>query len=148
MVNWSRERVDQWYSAEIEGDAENEKNYGRVAAKQMGSDAYYAVLAERLGAKDSREWNRGDDPPPAGDIVFFTGVGPARKSQKWSVAHVCISLGRKTSKGTEIMNFGVAEDNRTIWGCSTIEEALDHKYKSVDLSGYTVRYGPSRLLDP
>lgn len=147
MVNWSRAQVDEWYSSKIEGKREEETNYGRTAAKQMGSDAYYSVLAEHLGAKGAKEWKVGDDPPPAGDIVFFTGVGPARKSQKWTVAHVCISLGRKTSKGTEIMNFGVSENGRTVWGCSTIEEALEHKYKSVDLSRYTVRYGPSRLLD-
>lgn len=144
MITHSREQVEAWYEEKIKDDQTQKDAYRDNAARGAGNDAYYRRLALNLGAHGAREWKRGDDPPPLGDVVFFTGKGADKVGEKWRIAHVCISLGRKNKDGeTDIMNFGVSDGRgHTIWGCSTIEEALSHKYSN----GYIVMYGPSGLL--
>jgi hypothetical protein len=111
------------------------------AANQMGNNAYYFRIAENLGAHDAKVWNKGDPPPPAGNIVFFVGSKSFEQIQKYAIAHVCISLGRQSKEGTDIMNFGFTANSKTIWGRTTIEGFLKGKY-----SGYLCKYGPSTLL--
>lgn len=144
MITHSREEVEAWYEEKIKDDQAQKDAYRDNAARGAGNDAYYGRLARNLGAHGAREWKRGDDPPPLGDVVFFTGKGADKVGEKWRIAHVCISLGRKNKDGeTDIMNFGVSDGGgHTIWGCSTIEEGLAHKYGK----GYIVMYGPSGLL--
>ena len=138
----TQEQVEAWYAKEIQDNPELKGRHKAYAQKTLGTDAYYQRLAANLGAHGAKEWRRGDPPPPAGDIVLFTGVGFGRQGAKYKIAHVCISLGRKSEHGTDIMNFGVPEGGHTIWGCSTIEEGLEHKYRT----DYKVMYGPSALL--
>lgn len=138
----TRETVEQWYEEKVKDDAKLQASFKANLGKSMGNDAYYAQLAESLGAHGAKQWRPGDAPPPAGDVVFFAGDSPDKIGEKWRISHVCISLGRRSEHGTDIMNFGVASGGHTIWGCSTIEEGLAHKYRN----GYKVMYGPSPLL--
>jgi hypothetical protein len=138
----TREQVEAWYEREIRDSPKKQADYKANLAKTMGNDAYYFELAESLGAHGATRWIPGSDPPPAGNVVFFTGEGADKVGEKWRIAHVCISLGRKGPHGAEIMNFGVTTGGHTIWGCTTIEEGLAHKYKQ----GYIVMHGPSPLL--
>lgn len=138
----TRETVERWYDEKIKGDPKKQADYKVNIGKTLGNDAYYFQLAESLGAHGAQQWHRGDPPPPAGNVVFFTGNSPDKIGEKYRIAHVCISLGRQGEHGTDIMNFGVSSGGHTIWGCSTIEEGLDHKYGS----GYIVMHGPSPLL--
>lgn len=138
----TRETVEQWYEEKIKDNPKMQANYKANLARTLGNDAYYFQLAESLGAHGARQWHPGDAPPPAGDVVFFAGDSVDKVGEKWRIAHVCISLGRRSAHGTDIMNFGVASGGHTIWGCTTIEEGLAHKYSK----GYKVMYGPSPLL--
>lgn len=141
QVGKTRDEINTWYEQEIKG-TEKYANYEANAAVQMGTNAYYFRIAENLGAHGAQEWKEGDEPPPAGDVVFFVGGKPWEKIQKYTIAHVCISLGIRSDEGTDIMNFGFTANSKTIWGRTTIEGFLNGKYK-----GYLCKYGPSTLLD-
>jgi hypothetical protein len=142
QVNQSRGVVEGWFDKEIKDSEKKSAAWQKNVSNQMGVNAYYFRVAENLGAHDAKVWNQGDAPPPAGNIVFFVGTKATEQTQKWTIAHVCISLGRASKEGTDIMNFGVEAQSKTIWGRSTIEGFLKGKYK-----GYICKFGPATMLN-
>lgn len=145
MINRPMSEIEQWYDDEIANNQEKIDNYKRAIPTTYGNEAYYRVLVENMGADIAQEWHPGEQPPPAGSLVFFAGEGQERDGEKWKISHVCISSGRNNGEGTEILNFGVSENHRTIWGATTIEEAIEPGGKYA--SGHVVKFASAPLLD-
>jgi hypothetical protein len=137
----TRPVAEAWVDKEMK-DLKRHEDMKKNAANQIGNNAYYFRIAENLGAHDAKEWKKGDPPPPAGDIVFFVGGGAHEQIQKYTIAHVCISLGTQSKEGTDIMNFGFTVDSKTIWGRTTIEAFFKGKYAL-----YKCKYGPASMLN-